>query len=60
MASQSTSEQADNPPDYDSIPPRGAIIECIRTPAAPELPGIQSQRNDLCSSSGSVYTSRDC
>lgn len=36
MATQSTSEQADNPPDYDSIQPRRAAIHCIRTPAAPE------------------------
>ncbi|CAI7628105.1 unnamed protein product [Penicillium palitans] len=37
MATQSTmTEQVDNPPDYDSLPPRRPDIECIRTPSAPE------------------------
>ncbi|KAJ5533954.1 hypothetical protein N7527_000208 [Penicillium freii] len=29
-------EQVDNPPDYDSLPPRRPDIQCIRTPSAPE------------------------
>ncbi|OQE87685.1 hypothetical protein PENNAL_c0019G06307 [Penicillium nalgiovense] len=38
MATQSTSEQADNPPRYDSIQPRSAVIDCMQAPAAPAAP----------------------
>ncbi|KAJ6132620.1 hypothetical protein N7471_007835 [Penicillium samsonianum] len=52
MATQSTSEQADNPPDYDSIQPRRAAIQCIRTPAAPEPPSGSSQAFKV---NGTIY-----
>ncbi|CAP98645.1 hypothetical protein PCH_Pc22g13570 [Penicillium rubens Wisconsin 54-1255] len=39
MTTQSTSGQADNLPDYDSIQPRRAVIKGIQTLAAPEPRG---------------------
>ncbi|KAJ5867818.1 hypothetical protein N7534_002371 [Penicillium rubens] len=57
MTTQSTSGQADNLPDYDSIQPRRAVIKGIQTLAAPELPGIQSERDNLRCSPDSDYAS---
>lgn len=52
MATQSTTEQVDNPPDYDSLPPRRPDIERIRTPSAPEPPSGSSQAFKV---NGTIY-----
>ena len=43
MTTQSTSGQADNLPDYDSIQPRRAVIKGIQTLAAPERRSISRE-----------------